>query len=258
MAARAMWKGVVRFEGVRVGVKLYSAVQDRSVRFRLLERATHEPVVQRLVDPETDEVVPYEATQRGFVTDDDQLVVLRPDELASLEPAESRDIEVVQFVPEAAIDHRWYDRPYYLGPDGDPEAYAALAHALERTRREGVARWTMRKKAYVGALRLYRRYPMLVTLRHEEEVVPVEQVERPTGKPLDDRQLDMARQLIAMLEAPFEPEAYRDEYRDRVLQLIERKRAGEKPKPPAPRPKRRAPDLERALQASLKAGGRRA
>jgi DNA end-binding protein Ku len=99
---------------------------------------------------------------------------------------------------------------------------------------------------------------MLVTLRHEEELVPVEQVERPKGKPLDDRQLDMARQLIGMLAAPFEPEAYRDEYRDRVLQLVESKRAGEAPKPRAPRRKRRAPDLERALQDSLRAGGRRA
>jgi DNA end-binding protein Ku len=258
MAARAMWKGVVRFGDARVPVKLYAAVEDRSVRFRLLHRGSHEPVVQRLVNPETDEVVPYEETRRGFVTEDDQLVMIDPEELATLEPEESRDIEVLQFVPPETIDHRWYARPYYLGPDGDGSSYAALARALERRGREGVARWTMRKKAYVGALRLYLGYPMLVTLRHEEEVVPVEQVERPKGKPLDDRQLGMARQLIGMLEAPFEAEAYRDEYRDRVLRLVDAKREGQAPKAAPPRKKRRARDLDRALQDSLRAGGQRA
>jgi DNA end-binding protein Ku len=258
MAARAMWKGVVRLEEARVPVKLYSAVQDRSVRFRLLARASTSPIVQSLVNPETGAVVPYEETRRAYVTDDDELVVLDPDELAALEPESSRDIDVLQFVPSEAIDHRLYDRPYYLGPDGDGGRYAALAAALERTGREGVARWTMRKKSYVGALRLYRGFPMLVTLRRAEEVVPVEQVERPAGKALDDRQLDMARKLLGMLEAPFEPEAYRDEYRDRVMKLIESKRAGEEPERRAPRAKRRPRDLDRALEASLRSAGGRA
>ncbi len=259
MAARAIWKGVVRIRDARVPVKLYAAVQDRGVRFRLLERATKQPVVQSLVHPETGAVVPFDATRRGFVTDDGELVLLAAEELERLAPEPSRDIDLVQFVPSAAIDHRWYVRPYYLGPDGQPERYAALAAALEQTGLEGVAHWTMRKKAYVGALRAYRGYPMLVTLRPSEEVVSVEQVEAPKGKPLDDRQLAMARQLLAMLEAPFEPDAYRDEYRERVEQLIDTKRRGKEPaRKAAPRRKRDAPDLERALRASLRAGGQRA
>jgi DNA end-binding protein Ku len=258
MAARAIWKGVVRFEDVRAPVKLYSAVEDRNVRFKLLERRSKAPIAQQFVHPETDAVVPYEATRRGFVTDDDEIVVLHPDELARLEPPASRDIQVKQFVPPEAIDHRWYDRPYYLGPDGDLGVYTALARALATTGLEGVAQWTMRKKAYLGSLRVYRGYPVLVTLRSVEEVVPLEQVERPPEKPLDDRQLGMARQLLGMLEAPFEAETYRDEYRERVLALIESKRRGAKPPAPAPRKKRRAYDLDRALERSLQAGGRRA
>jgi DNA end-binding protein Ku len=258
MAARAIWKGVVLFEDVRVPVKLYSAVEDRNVRFKLLERKSKAPIAQQLVHPETDAVVPYEATRRGFVTDGDELVVLGPDELARLEPEPSRDILVRQFVPPEAIDHRWYDRPYYLGPDGDAAAYGALARALDETALEGVAQWTMRKKAYVGALRAYRGYPVLVTLRNVEEVVPLEQVERPPEKPLDDRQLGMARQLLGMLEAPFEPEEFRDQYRDRVLALIETKRQGVEPPAPKPAKKRRSYDLDRALERSLQAGGRRA
>ena len=258
MAARAIWKGVVLFKDVRVPVKLFSAVQDRNVRFKLLERSSKAPIAQQLVHPETDAVVPYEATRRGFVTDDDEVVVLDPDELATLEPPSSRDIEVRQFVPPEAIDHRWYDRPYYLGPDGDLATYTALARALQETGLEGVAQWTMRKKAYLGSLRVYRGYPVLVTLRNVEEVVPLDQVERPPEKPLDDRQLGMARQLLGMLEAPFEAETYRDTYRDRVLALIDTKRQGEKPPAPAPRKKRRAYDLDRALERSLQTGGQRA
>ncbi len=258
MAVRAMWKGVVRMGDVATPVKLYAAVEDRSVRFRLLERRSQTPVRQKLVDPVAGTVVAYEDARRGFVTDDDELVLLEPDELEALEPEASRDIDVVQFVPPEAIDHRWYERPYYLGPDGDLPRYTALAAALAKVGLEGVAHWTMRNKAYVGALRLHRGYPVLVTLRSASEVVPVEQVERPTWKPLDDRQLKMARQLLEMLEAPFEPDAYRDAYRERVEELIEAKREGERPKPPKKRTKRPVRDLDRALERSLSAGGGRA
>lgn len=258
MSARAIWKGVVRLGRDHVPVKLYSAIEDTTVRFRLLERATLQPVTQSLVHPETDEVVPYEATRRGFVTEDDEMVILDAAELAELEPEASRDIDLVQFVPSEAIDHRWYDRPYYLGPDGDRAGYVALAAVLERSDREGVARWVMRKKAYVGALRVHRGYPMLVTLRHEEEVLGIPPSLRPEGKALEERQLAMARQLLHMLDAPFEPEAHRDEYRERVLELIERKRAGRAAPTAKKRRKRPVRDLDRALEASLRAGGRRA
>lgn len=258
MPARAMWKGVVRMGDVATPVKLYAAVEDRSVRFRLLERRSQMPVSQQMVDPGSDEVVPFEATRRGYVTDDGELVLLEPDELEALEPEASRDIDVVQFVPPETIDHRWYVRPYYLGPDGDLPRYTALAAALAKVGREGVAHWTMRKRAYVGALRLHRGYLVLVTLRSVEEVVPVERVDRPAWKPLDDRQLKMARQLIEMLAAPFEPDAYRDAHRERVEELIVAKREGERPKPPKPREKRPVHDLDQALARSLSAGGRRA
>jgi DNA end-binding protein Ku len=260
MAARAIWKGVLRLRDVRVPVKLYSALEERSVSFRLLERERLAPISQVLVrqDDDDGDEVPYDATKKAFVSDEDELVVLERDELARLEPEPSRDVDLLAFVPPQAIDLRLYDRPYYLGPDGDEGRYRALAASLLRSGREGIARWTMRKKRYVGALRLREGYPMLVTLRHPEEVVPLERVERPTGKPLDDRQLDMARQLLAMLEAPFEPGDFRDEYRERVLELVARKRAGKgAPKVKARRP-RPAADLTQALEASLRAGGGRA
>lgn len=251
MAARAMWKGVIGFGDARVPVKLYSAVRDRSVHFRLLHDKDRSPVKQAMVNPETDQVVDYRDTRRAYVTDEGSLVAFDSDELDALEPESSRDIEVIGFLPPARIDHRWYDRPYYLGPDGQEEDYAALIEALATSGKEGLARWVMRKKAYVGALRLHDGYPMLMSLRHAEQVVSIDALEAPQGAKLDDKELAMAGQLIAMLEAPFEPEEYQDEYRERVMELIEAKQRGESVKVTPIRRRKPSDDLSKALQASL-------
>jgi len=256
MITRAMWKGVLSIDGTRVPVKLYSAVEDHDIRFRLLDKKNLLPVTQALVHPDTGDVVPHEQTQRGYMADD-ALVILRPEELAALAPKESRDIEVARFVPVGAIDAQWYDRPYYLGPYGDTAAYAALIAALERTACEGIARWTMRKKAYVGALRVREGNLVLVTLRHVGEVVSIESLGVDAGPSLDAKELEMARQLIEMLEADFDPDAFRDDYRDKLLALIESKGKGKKPKLELVRPKARTDDLSAALKASLRAGTKR-
>jgi len=259
MAARAMWKGIVRFGGERVPVKLYAAVEDTVVRFRLLHATDQAPVKQALVNPETDEVVPFQDSRRAYRTPEGDLVVFRDEELATLEPESSRDIEILQFLPQQVIDHRWYLRPYYLGPeDGARDAYFALIEALERTGREGLARWVMRRKAYLGALRLHAGYPMLVALRHADEIVAVDDLEVPAGRAADERELAMARQLIDMLAADFVPEEYHDEYRARVRELIATKTSGGRVRKLPKRRDRPAEDLTRALEASLKQERRRA
>ncbi len=250
--ARAIWKGVIRFGGVAVPVKLYSAVQDRNVHFRLLHDRDRTPLKQRMVDPVSGDVVPYEEIRKGYETEDGAFVMLEPEELEELEPDSSRDIEITRFVPPSRINHQWYDRPYYLGPDGDDSSYFALADALERKEVEGLARWTMRKKAYVGALRLEDAYPMLITLRHAGEVLSASELPQPGGRAPDAREVAMARQLIGMLEADYDPTEWRDEYRDRVLDLVETKARGGKVKVERiveKKPKQKS--LEAMLRASL-------
>ena len=144
MSARAVWKGVIEFGKVSVPVKLYSAIDDKGVSFRLLHRDDGEPVRQVLVNPKTKEVVEHADSERGFVTDEGELVSLDDEELDELEPEPSRVIEVTRFLPPGSIEYRWYLRPYYLGPDGDEEAYLALTAALGVSDREGVAQWVMR------------------------------------------------------------------------------------------------------------------
>lgn len=258
MTARAMWKGVIRFGEIKVPVKLYSAVQDRGVHFRLLHDKDHSPVRQAMVNPDSGEIVPYAETHRAYRTDEGTLVMFGKEELKALQPASGRDIEVIQFMPPTVIDHRWYDRPYYLGPDGSESLYFTLAEALERSAKEGLARWTMRNKSYIGALRLHHGVPMLISLRHTEQVVPVDALEPPKGKALDAKELNMARQLIGMLEDVFEPAAYRDEYRERVLELVEAKRHGKTVKVTPIHRREASDDLSQALEASLQRERKRA
>ena len=259
MAARAMWKGVLKVGGERVAVKLYSAVQDRSVHFRLLHDEDQVPVKQRLVEPESERIVEYAQTRRAFLTPERDLVALHPDELESLTPAQSRDIEVLRFVPVDAIDHRWYERPYFLGPDGKASELAALVAAMRQTQRVGIARWVMRKKEYRGALRAADDgIPMLVTLRSAEEVIVASELGSPQGKPLEEREIAMAQQLLSILEAPFDAEQYQDEYRGRVLELVQAKAEGKTVRRVPARRHRIEPDLAKALRESLDAERKRA
>lgn len=258
MAARAMWKGRIQFGDVDVPVKLYSAIKSTSgVHFRLLHEKDLQPVKQQMVNPETGKVVEYEDVHRAFPTEDGDLVMLDEDELAELEPESSREIEITRFVDPETITHQWYDRPYFLGPDDSGDEYFALAEALRKQKKEGVARWVMRKKEYVGALRVEGDYLMLMTLRHAGEVVPASALKAPGGRALDKREIQMAKQLLAALEGDLELEAYHDEYRERVMELVEAKAEGKVLKFPKATKKKEADDslstiLEQSLAATKK------
>lgn len=255
--ARAIWKGVLRFGSAEVPVKLYSAVQDRSVHFRLLHEKTSTPVKQRMVDPRTGKEVPYDEVRRGYEVEEGVFVLLDEEELGELEPEKSRDIEVTRFLEPELINHQWYDRPYHLGPDGDDASYFALVKALGKKGREGVARWTMRNKEYLGALRSEDGHLMLITLRHAEEVIPASALEPPGGRKPEPRELKMAEQLIDALAAEFDPTEWRDEYRDRVLELIEARAEGKTVQFRQPAKKRAAGDLAASLEASIAAARER-
>jgi DNA end-binding protein Ku len=252
MAARAIWKGILKIGTLSVPVKLYSAVQDRKVHFRLLHKADHEPVKQRLISADTGDEVEYQTVRKAFPITRGRMVMLESEDLEKLEPEEARDIDVTRFVDPSEIDHRWYERAYYLGPDGDQKSYFAAAAALERKEKQGVARWVMRDKEYVGALHAEDGYLVLITLRHADEIVASEALKPPGGRELSQRELDMAEQLLSALKGKFEPSQYRDEYRARVMELVEAKAKGHKPKVVAFRPKKQKEDqLADALEASL-------
>jgi DNA end-binding protein Ku len=253
MAARAIWKGDLKLDSSKVPVKLYSAVQDQTVRFHILDVKSKHRVKQHMVDVESGNEVPTEQIQKGFEVEPGTFVILDEKELASLEPEASREIKIEQFVPPGEIPPEYYDRPYYLGPDGDSEAYFALAEALKNKDREAVVRWVMRKQPYVGALRAADDYLVLYTLRNAEEVLSAKDLPRPAGRAPDKKELSMAKQLIELLKGEFDPKDYKDEYRARVMEFVEKKAKGHKPKLHLVKTKRKTTSLNSVLSKSIAA-----
>jgi len=257
MGVRAMWKAELQVGSHAIPVKLYAAIDDRKVHFRLLDEATQAPVVQQMVDAATDEPLVEGKPQKGIQLDEGVFVVLTPDELVALEPQESRSIDIERFVPTSAVSDTWYERPYWLGPDGNEAAYFALVQALAEADRVGIAHWVMRKHRYQGALRVNGQHLMLVRLRHTEEVVPASALTAPTGRAADPREVALAEQLVAALEGPFDPSELEGTYQERVRELVLAKAAGKVVSIKQARAKKVPKgSLASALQASLKQVGR--
>ena len=255
--ARAIWKASLLIGRESLPVKLYSAVQDRGVHFRLLHRTDHLPVEQRMVDPESGQEVSTKDVVRGIEIDRGLFVMLSDEELRKFLPKPSRDIEVLRFVPRSAVDPSYYYRPYFLGPDGSQRDYFALAQALGAEERVGIARWVMRNKRYVGALFAHDSHLALVALHQADEVIPADQLERPSGPALKQEERKLAEQLVTTLDSEFDPSKLVDEYRERVLALVQAKARGKKLKMPAEKLPRPVSDLTTALARSVRAAKER-
>jgi DNA end-binding protein Ku len=251
MAARAIWKGDLKLNSTRVPVKLYSAVQDQTVRFHILDERSKTRVKQHMVEPDSGKEVSNDEIQKGFEVEPGTFVILDKEELESLEPEASREIEITGFVPPNEIAPEFYDRPYYLGPDGDQTAYFALAEALRNKEKEGLARWVMRKQPYVGALRAEGDHLVLFTLRNAEEVLSARDLPQPAGRAPDKKELSMAKQLVELLKGEFNPKDYQDEYRGRVKEFVEKKAKGHAPKLRLVKTKRQAASLDKILSKSI-------
>jgi DNA end-binding protein Ku len=259
--ARAIWSGSISFGLLNVPVKLYSAVSKQTVRFRELREDDGARIRHKRVAESDGKEVPYEKIVKGYEYAPDQYVVLSRDELAELEPQRSRAIEIQDFVDLDDIDPIYFEQPYYLGPDkGAERAYALLVQALKESHKVAIARFVLRNKEHLAAVRPMEDVLTLTTMRFHDEVsspkdLDGEVFEEAKPKKPEQRELEMAKQLIESLTSDFKPDQYRDEYREELLDLLERKAAGkevvsaptEEPKPT------KAPDLMAALEESLAA-----
>jgi DNA end-binding protein Ku len=253
MAARAMWKGQLKIGTTKIPVKLYSAVQDRTVRFNILDDRHKMRVKQHMIDPDSGDEVPAEEIQKGYEIEPGRFVILTASDLEALQPPPSRDIEIEEFVDPDQISQQWFDRPYYLGPDDGDKDYFALAEALKSQEKEGVAHWVMRNKYYSGVLRSIDDYLYLVTLRDAKEVISATDLAKPAGAAPTQKELAMATQLVEMLRGDFNASDYKDEYRERVEKFIEQKAKGRAPRLQAVKTKRKTDALGVALEKSLAA-----
>ncbi len=256
--ARAIWSGAISFGLVNVPVKLYSATSPKTVRFHQLSGKTGARIKQKRVDPSTGEEVAYDDIVKGYELSPDRYVRIEPEELDSLDVTATKTIDIEEFVELEEIDPIYYDHSYYLAPTaGGAKAYRLLLDAMRESTKVGIGRVVLRSKQQLCALRPTGEVLTLTTMLWGDEVLSpdrMDELESVAEAQASPRELQMAEQLIASLSAHFEPDKFQDEYRERVLELIERKAAGEEitiqPQAEEPTP---APDLMAALEASLAA-----
>src|SRR4051794_9950292 len=254
---RSMWTGAISFGLVTVPVKLYSAVQRKTVRFHQLDSEGGVRINQRRVNPVTGEEVPYERLVKGYEIGPEKYVLIDPGELEALEPEKTRTIDIEDFVELADIDPVFYDPPYYLAPGpGGAKPYRLLLDAMAETGKVGIATVVIRSKQHLVALRPMGDVLGMATMLFQDELVDPERLEDlpdPADVKTTDKELAIAKQLVESLAGEFEPSKYRDTYREEVLAMIERKAAGEEVAvQPAPEERpAEVPDLMSALQASL-------
>jgi DNA end-binding protein Ku len=256
--ARAIWSGAISFGLVNIPVKLFSAVSKKTVRFHQIDSESGQRIRQQRVNPEGEEV-PYDQIVKGYEISPDRYVTITPDELETLEPQKTRTIDIEAFVDLDQIDPIFYDHPYYLAPDkGATKAYKLLVDAMEEAGKVAVARVVIRSKESLVALRPRDGVLTMETMLFADEVISPDSLDELSaaadGGKTTKRELEMAKQLIDSLSADFEPAQYTDQYRERVLDLIERKAAGETItiEAPSEEPKK-VPDLMAALEASIAA-----
>jgi DNA end-binding protein Ku len=255
MASRSIWTGSITFGLVNIPVKLFVAVRERNIQFHMLHDQDHVRLQRKMVCPSDGKEVHAEHTVKGYEVSPGEYVVVREAELEAAAPKKSKTIEIEDFVDLGQIDPVYFDRPYYVVPqEQGVKAYRLLVEAMEKSKKVGVARFVMRNKEYLCALRPQDDALVLETMHFNDEVIPVDKVDGvPHKAKSDERELKMASQLIESLSTKFKPEKYHDTYREAVQEIIEKKAEGEKIVAPreVDTKKGRATNLMAALEASL-------
>jgi DNA end-binding protein Ku len=253
---RAIWSGAISFGLVNVPVKLYSATSPKTVRFHQLSRETGSRIRQKRVDSSTGDEVAFEDIVKGYELTPDRYVVIEPEELDALDPKATKTIDIEEFVDLDEIDPIYYDHSYYLAPaTGGAKAYRLLLEAMRESGKVAIGKIVIRSRQQLCALRPSGDAMALSTMLFGDEVLSSDRLDELDGleeAEATKRELTMAQQLIDSLSAEFDPERFKDEYRERVLELIERKAAGEEiAVAPEAEESAPAPDLMAALEASL-------
>lgn len=228
MAARAMWKGTLEFGDQSLPVKLYAAARDTAVRFHLIHARDRVRVKQRWVHPKTGDEVSAGEIRKGYAVQPGALVVLEDAELKQLDPPQSRAIEVTHALPTGSLLPAWFERPYYLGPEGSDREYFALAEVLKSRKRDVLVQWVMRRKRYRGLVRVSGAHLMLFTLRAYDELLAVPKLDVAPARQPEAKELALAEQLVEALQGTFDPSAFTSTYEERVRDLIEQKAKGKR------------------------------
>ncbi len=250
---RAIWKGAVSFGMVSIPIKLFTATDEKDVSFNLLHKKDGVRIKQQRYCPEDDAVIEWNDVARGYEIGPDEYVIMEPEDFDKVPVDTTHTIEITDFVPADQIDPIYYQKTYYLEPDkigGKP--FALLREVLKDSKLIALAKVTLRQKEQLCTLRVYENTIAMETMFYADEIRGTEDIEVPEDINVGEKELKMAKSLVDMLTGEFEPEKYHDNYREALLELIERKSEGQEIKRPAPTTGK-ITDLMEALRASVEA-----
>lgn len=250
-----MWKGSISFGMVNIPVKMFAATEERDVRFRYLHKKCKNPIKYERECPYCKEEVKSEDIVRGYEYEPGRFVIIEDKDLEAIKPSSAKTVEILDFVNLKEIDPIYFDKSYYLSPQeaGGGKAYSLLRQAMFDSGKIAIARITIRDKQSLAVLRVVDNILVMETIFYPDEVRDVKYVPGvPDNVKIDERELSMAQQLIDNLSASFEPEKYKDDYREALLALIHSKAEGQEIVSAPEAPQHNVIDLMAALQASLK------
>jgi DNA end-binding protein Ku len=255
---RAIWSGSLSFGLINIPVKLYSAAEERSLNFDLLDKATHRPIGYARVIRGTHQEVKWENIVKGYKYRNGDYIVLLDEDFKRASPKQTQTIDIISFTAEAEIDPKYYEKPYYLEPDTKAtKAYALLREALAKAGKVALASFVLRQREHLAAVKPSGNALVLEQLRYDQDIRSTKGLELPGKEQLKRGELDMALQLIDHLSAHFKPEQFKDTYSDELLQIIEAKAQGRRPRgktPASPEQTTDSDDLLAILRESLEQG----
>lgn len=250
-----MWKGSISFGLVNIPIKMFAATEDRDIHFKYIHNKCKTPIKNERVCPTCNEKVTPNDIVRGYEYEPGHFVIIEDKDIDAVRPATAKTVEILDFVNLKEIDPIYFEKSYYLSPqeNGGSKAYNLLRQAMNNTGRIAIARITIRDKQSLAVLRVLKNILILETIFFPDEVRDIKQVPGiPENTSVDERELQMAEQLIENLTAEFKPEKYKDDYREALLAMIHQKIEGEEIVSAPEAPQRNVIDLMAALQASLK------
>lgn len=248
-----MWKGSISFGLVNIPIKMFASTDDKDVKFKYLHKECRTPIKQQRICPTCEREVEWNDIVKGFEYETGRFVIIDEEEMDAVKADATKAIEILDFVNLSEIDPIYFNKSYYLSPqETGGKAYHLLRQAMNDSGKIGIAKITIRTKESLAALRVYKNLLVLETIFYPDEIRAVELVPGiPDNIKLEQKELDMAIHLIDNLTTEFEPEKYKDEYREALQEIIAKKIEGEEIEMPKEAPRRNIIDLMQALQASI-------
>jgi DNA end-binding protein Ku len=219
-----IWKGAISFGLVNIPVRVESATRDTGPKFKMLHGKDNTPVKMLRIRQTDEEPVEFKELVKGYEYEPGHYVILDEDDFKQVALAVTRTIDIMDFVDESEIDSRYFEKPYYLAVQpGGEKPYALLRKAMRDTGKVAVAKTVFRNREHLAAVKVVGDALVLDIMRFHDELIPLEAVQTPKEAELSDKEIDMAHQLIEQLTSGFDPETYRDEYNDKLMERIQAK-----------------------------------